>query len=874
MFQPKYLGATGEAMQEVAPGVAKGIREGSEAVRGRVADLALQAEKLGMTGPDVAQQMRAILEGHLDPVAFAQQRGLDPATFTGFVDKTRQLVNDAHADAVYWGRPPNTLEDLMSEYFPRQMRFEETAKGRAGAGKYRVLETQDVMLGEREKIFKNIPEGTGVQRIVDPETGQVTQQGRGLEGMRTDPNVVGDNVTPPTAADHIRTNYLNMTPQELNDLSALKAAKPKIDLELTQLEALKKSGSLTPAMAQRMLDLKTQLAEMGALEGRFNQGEALADFFRSTVKDQGMLGFTYHPIDDASHYVMRNMKTTEAAKGIYGLIDTAAVDAAEAGPGAVRIEKLLDDVGLTHSTRLDRLRDLGIDAQALAGGKLIPADVYKDAVRYFQGFTRPETLTPIMEAVDYATRLFKGAVTSWWPSYHVRNFVSNTWMNALEGALSKKSIMMAHSLLNGEVVEGASKLKPFIGMNLTDEAATDMIRKLSYQYRIAGEHTAVSAAELADTTHEILGKMPGKVVNKWGDVLPTAGQAIPPPIRKVLGMEELPGIGAAGGPGVAAGPATWWEHPANPLNPQTFGLNVAGRKLGTRIEETSRLSGFIELMDQGMAPEVAGARIRAAQVDYGDLTQFEKTVMRRLIPFYTYARKSIPYQIDQLMQRPGGLLGTAVKAAGEARGAYPGFLPDYLKNTVALPVGEATTQEGVPTQRYLSQIGLPFEDLAQNLSMRGLLGGLNPYIKTPLEMATGQQFFSGRKLSDLYSPSRSLVDLGPGNIALDQLLYNSPVARIASTATNVADPRKGLADMLLHTLTGFRLSDVDMAKAQNVAIRDWLDQQLTGPQFRRFQSIYVRPEDRASLAPGDMELYRLYVARERAAQALARQQRP
>ena len=69
-------------------------------------------------------------------------------------------------------------------------------------------------------------------------------------------------------------------------------------------------------------------------------------------------------------------------------------------------------------------------------------------------------------------------------------------------------------------------------------------------------------------------------------------------------------------------------------------------------------------------------------------------------------------------------------------------------------------------------------------------------------------------------------------------------------------------------------SKIDMAKAQNVAIRDWLDQQLTGPQFRRFQSIYVRPEDRPNLSPADQELYRLYVTRERAAQALARQQRP
>jgi hypothetical protein len=826
MFQPEMMGATGEAAQKVAPDVYQGIREGAEAVRGREARLVTTALKESLDSPEQAQLLRQILEGQVP----------NPGGPIGeMANELMGVINDSYADYLHWGGTPKELKDVVAEYFPRRMRFEETARGRSGAKAFRTLETKYQALGPREEILKDIPGATGTAAELDP-AGQMLQKGTGLEGIRTDPRIMQSN--PLQAADIVRRDYLAMTPQNFQRMADLNKIKGTLE-DITKQY---------PRTSQQWLDADTALAELAGLQGKFDQGTKLADMYQKTVPREGMLGFTYHPIDDAAFHVMAEMKQTQAQKGIFGLIKNSAVDAAEAGPGAVKIEKLLDDMGIKGGTRLDRLAELGIDANAYMGGKLIPADAYADAVRYFNGFTRPEAISPVLDAIDYATRLFKGWVTSLWPSYHMRNFVSNTWMNSLEGALSKRSIGMAHTLLGGETVEGASKLTIFKGMKLTDEEATDAIRRLAYQYRVAGEHTAVSAGELADTSAELLRRLPGKEPNTLKEMW-QAGTF----------RGERPQL-APGAP-----PPTWWESQANPLNPQTFGPNIAGRKLGTRIEETSRLSGFIELLDQGMAPEIAGARIRAAQVDYGNLTQFEKTVMRRLIPFYTYSRIAIPYQIEQMMQRPGGLLGTAVKAAGEMRGAEPGFLPDYLKNTVAMPIGEATDQQGVPTQRFLSQLGLPFEDLTQNLSMRGLLGGINPYIKAPLELATNQQFFSGRKLSDLYSPT--------GNPITDQIIYNSPVARVASTISNVADPRKGLADMLLHTFSGVRLSDVDMAKARNVAVRDFLDQAMTGPQFRHFQSTYVRPEDLGTLSPAQQELYRLYITRERAAQQLARQQR-
>ena len=204
------------------------------------------------------------------------------------------------------------------------------------------------------------------------------------------------------------------------------------------------------------------------------------------------------------------------------------------------------------------------------------------------------------------------------------------------------------------------------------------------------------------------------------------------------------------------------------------------------------------------------------------------------------------------------------------------FLPDYLGSGLALPMGG---EDATGTKRFLTRLDLPpeqaFEAIkggpngAQNTLM-GLLGQTNPLIKAPLEWATGRQFFTGRDLEDLYSMT--------GNTAGDQLLMNSPLSRLLTTARTVADPRKweNPAALPLNLFTGAKVSDVDMPKQKSIAEREYVQAMLRGiPEVSKFETLSVRPENLGALTPEEFMLLRLNKTLEgRAQQAAKAKQAP
>lgn len=53
----------------------------------------------------------------------------------------------------------------------------------------------------------------------------------------------------------------------------------------------------------------------------------------------------------------------------------------------------------------------------------------------------------------------------------------------------------------------------------------------------------------------------------------------------------------------------------------------------------------------------AGKRVNKWNINYGDLTPFERNTMKRVMPFYTWTRKAMPLMIESLATRPGRLMG-------------------------------------------------------------------------------------------------------------------------------------------------------------------------------------------------------------------------
>jgi len=77
-----------------------------------------------------------------------------------------------------------------------------------------------------------------------------------------------------------------------------------------------------------------------------------------------------------------------------------------------------------------------------------------------------------------------------------------------------------------------------------------------------------------------------------------------------------------------------------------------GRKFGTAIEDNSRFAVFIDQLAKGKSPKDASRTVRKYLFDYDELTDFERKVMKRVIPFYTWTRKNAPLQIESLVTQP------------------------------------------------------------------------------------------------------------------------------------------------------------------------------------------------------------------------------
>jgi len=96
---------------------------------------------------------------------------------------------------------------------------------------------------------------------------------------------------------------------------------------------------------------------------------------------------------------------------------------------------------------------------------------------------------------------------------------------------------------------------------------------------------------------------------------------------------------------------------------------VTGRKI--KISETLDADGNKDII--GGAIHYANQEVKKALFDYSDLSKFERTVLKRFMPFYTWSRKNIPAQLESLVTNPQRLEQLQI---ARAQFEYMGGRPD------------------------------------------------------------------------------------------------------------------------------------------------------------------------------------------------------
>jgi len=191
--------------------------------------------------------------------------------------------------------------------------------------------------------------------------------------------------------------------------------------------------------------------------------------------------------------------------------------------------------------------------------------------------------------------------------------------------------------------------------------------------------------------------------------------------------------------------ATKWAK-YNPLSTTEFLPYKVGTKVGSDIENMDRLLNFVHHLEEGLDPALAADFTNKFLFDYKNATVFEKEVLRRAIPFWTWAKKNIPLQMEQVIKHPEKYrpFVKGLQAIDKSNVGDPNINFDRSKDAgefaqdwITLP---GTGEKGVK----IYNPNMPFQDLSVDL--KSLIGRLSPFIKAPAELALNRDFYYGNEL--------------------------------------------------------------------------------------------------------------------------------
>jgi hypothetical protein len=166
-----------------------------------------------------------------------------------------------------------------------------------------------------------------------------------------------------------------------------------------------------------------------------------------------------------------------------------------------------------------------------------------------------------------------------------------------------------------------------------------------------------------------------------------------------------------------------------------------------------RMAHFTDALEKGNflniehAFDEAGKVVRKWHPDGSDLTSFERQVMRRLIPFYSWFRKAIPLVVEAAVMKPGRFVAIpkASYELAQTMGIDPNSIydpfpadrlfPSWLRDNILGP------QWSVGQNLFGANPGDPVSDLGSSyLGAQGpqqVLGSLTPALRIPMEIGMG-----------------------------------------------------------------------------------------------------------------------------------------
>lgn len=792
--------------------------------------------------------------------------------------------------------PSNALEEIAQRHGIHPMALQKVATEKATENAALYDDIRDSYLNVL--AGQPMPDGT-TQRLIGSFTwGKIYNADRASDVPGFDDIFVGIQNGAPELIDAALKNSLSTDPHEallemLQTLrspssieSPLKMRSPRSATYLEQI-AGQTDRSVFDGI-KRGWEEKFTAGEEAALKG-YNKAKDLATALEKLDPRHAELKvplFGNHYLDDSARYLREMQTMTAGGKAIKQmLLDVASP------------QQSADMVPLTDAVQQifgkNPVKALESTAQHASGrgindinGVYVPQQAVDQAKRLMTRFEPGSGLEITLGVWDKITAFYKNMLTLA-PSFATRNFGSGQMANVVDGHMSvtelPKYVRQATQFVNGKEVD-LSKVPMFAGMSKED--ANRKLKELLGAYNLWQnplDEAAVTAAKEADPR---LGSFGGATaLERYQNKLPGN---VPLSLMGSLGTGIKDTVMGAATTAYDVASGRFKIDPrVNPLGVKnvlgetdTAALPKLHSQVNTFVEGQNRIAPFISLLEKGVDPGEAAKRVMATHIDYGNLADSEKIVMRRIFPFYTFTRRMLQHTFEELANKPGGIMAQTIKAADRSS-KDESYVPPYVSEGLSIPLRPdrfLTTSgmlmhEGPLTS--LVGIGPSFNSTMMRTAQK-VAGSSHPLIKGGIETISGTNLFTGKPYKEVWQfPFAKDAMWGAGE-NVNFTLGMSPFSRQTNMFRKVVDDRKGLLDKALSLGLGVGITDlsggVERAKQleSNKILKKLLDE---SPHIKTMTNFYVPKEDRGKLSDEELQLMRLYTLRQRQNREAADQRR-
>lgn len=303
----------------------------------------------------------------------------------------------------------------------------------------------------------------------------------------------------------------------------------------------------------------------------------------------------------------------------------------------------------------------------------------------------------LMKVFDKFNQIWKPTVTGLRPDYYLRNFAGSAQQNMLD-----------------------------IGMKIFDPDLNKQARQVmsgAGEVTVAGQKIPVSEIMHGMEKYHALSTMVRSDIETLSDN-----------IAKITG--GITNLGDAPAEGVL-----------RKIKGATSGINDA-------IERGARIPNFLANMEFAIergrsleeAMAFAGEMVQKFHFDYSDLSNVERDVIRKIVPFYTFARKNLPLQLEAMLNKPSTFTNinkwnaNMASAYGTDMSDMPGYMAEQMP--IAMPFLDRGNDKTT-----LANLSLPMADISRASSPGGFVKDsllmMSPMLRYAIEATSNRKMVSG-----------------------------------------------------------------------------------------------------------------------------------